>query len=57
MQESEEHSILPPFEERGESNFAKYWRLMRDSRIEGDYISLTKAWNSQAGALWNKKVF
>lgn len=57
MQESEEHSILPPFEERGESNFAKYWRLMRDSRIEGDYISLTKAWNSQAGALWNNKVF
>lgn len=56
MQDCAKHSILPPFEEKGNSDFARYWTLMRDCRIEDGYISLTKAWNSQAGALWNREV-
>lgn len=56
MEESLKHSILPPFKESYDSNFTRYWDLHRDCLAEDSFISLTKALDSQAGALWNKEV-
>lgn len=56
MEEFAQHSIFPPFEERGDSNFAKNWSMHRDCRASEGFISLTSALQDQAGALWNKKV-
>lgn len=57
MIEAVQHSMFPPFEERGdESDFALYWQMYRDCFVLNNNVSLTKAVNSQAGAVWNKTV-
>lgn len=56
MQKSAQHSIVPPFDECGDSNFSTYWSMHRDCRATEGFISLTNGLRDEAGALWNKEV-